>query len=293
MSRIAGATLPAQKTRKDDHTYHPFMIEGTSGLERALLYRRRAVGRGIKGPAPRTECRKGAREYQPVTNDADSRPVGRRLSPWRLLPLAVIVAGLVAFFALGLGEYLSFTALSEHRQALLSWYEDNTLQFVGGFLVLYVVVVAFSVPGAVWMTIGGGFVFGLVLGTALVVVAATVGAVVLFLVARYAIGDYLRSKAGPAMRRMEAGFRENELSYLLVLRLVPLFPFWLVNLVPAFLGVSLRTFVAGTFFGIIPGSFVYVSVGNGLGAVFDAGGAPDLGHGRIKRTGACVPWRAD
>ena len=212
-----------------------------------------------------------------MTNDADSQPARRRLSPWRLLPVAVIVAGLVAFFALGLDAYLSFAALGEHRQALLSWYEDNTLQLVGGFLALYVVVVAFSVPGALWMTIGGGFVFGLALGTALVVAAATVGAVAVFLVARYALGDYFRSKAGAAMRRMEAGFRENALSYLLVLRLVPLFPFWLVNLVPAFLGVPLRTFVAGTFFGIIPGTFVYVSVGNGLGAVFDAGGTPDLG----------------
>jgi uncharacterized membrane protein YdjX (TVP38/TMEM64 family) len=191
--------------------------------------------------------------------------------------VAVIVAGLVAFFALGLDEYLSFAALSEHRQALLSWYEDNTLQLVGGFLALYVLVVAFSVPGAVWLTIGGGFVFGLVLGTTLVVAAATVGAVVLYLVARYSVGDYLRYKAGPAMRRMETGFRENALSYLLVLRLVPLFPFWLVNLVPAFLGVPLRTFVLGTFFGIMPGSFVFVSIGDGLGAVFDAGGTPDLG----------------
>ena len=172
---------------------------------------------------------------------------------------------------------LSFAALSEDRQALLSWYEDNTLRLVGGFLALYVLVVAFSVPGAVWMTIGGGFLFGLALGTALVVAAATVGAVAVFLVARYAFGDYLRSKAGSAMRKMETGFRENALSYLLVLRLVPLFPFWLVNLVPAFLGVPLRTFVIGTFFGIIPGSFVFVSVGNGLGAVFDAGGTPDLG----------------
>ncbi len=212
-----------------------------------------------------------------MTNDAETRSAEGKFSLWRLLPVAVIVAGLVAFFALGLDAYLSFTALSEHRQALLSWYEDNTLQLVGGFLALYVLVVAFSVPGAVWMTIGGGFVFGLALGTALVVAAATVGAVAVFLVARYALGDYLRSKAGSAMRKMEAGFRDNALSYLLVLRLVPLFPFWLVNLVPAFLGVPLRTFVSGTFFGIIPGSFVFVSVGNGLGAVFDAGGTPDLG----------------
>jgi len=88
--------------------------------------------------------------------------------------------------------------------------------------------------------------------------------------------EVLRRRAGPWISRLEAGFQENALSYLLVLRLVPLFPFWLVNLVPAFLGVPLTTYVLGTFVGIIPGSFVYASVGNGLGSVFDAGGAPDL-----------------
>jgi uncharacterized membrane protein YdjX (TVP38/TMEM64 family) len=145
------------------------------------------------------------------------------------------------------------------------------------FVAIYVLVVAFSLPGAVWMTIGGGFVFGAASAAVYVIVAATLGASAIFLVARYALGDVLRAKAGPAMRRMEAGFRENALSYLLVLRLVPLFPFWLVNLVPAFLGVPLRTFVIGTFVGIIPGSVVYCLVGNGLGAVFDAGETPDLG----------------
>ncbi len=160
-------------------------------------YKGGAPWTGEKGPGAEEGMPKG---YQAVTDDADSQPAGRRLSPWRLLPVVVIVAGLVAFFALGLHEYLSFAALGERRQALLSWYEDNTLQLVIGFLALYVLVVAFSGPGAVYMSIGGGFVFGLALGTALVVAAATVGAVAVFLVARYAFGDYLRSKAGSAMR---------------------------------------------------------------------------------------------
>ena len=111
----------------------------------------------------------------------------------------------------------------------------------------------------------------------LVVFAATLGAVAVFLVARYALADFFRAKMGGAGERMEACFRENALSYLLFLRLVPVFPFWFVNLVPAFLGVSLRTYAIGTFVGIIPGSAVFCSVGNGLGAVFDAGGTPDLG----------------
>ena len=98
----------------------------------------------------------------------------------------------------------------------------------------------------------------------------------LFLVARHALGDVLRGRAGPFVARMEAGFRANALNYLLVLRLIPLFPFWLVNLVPAFVGVRTSTYVLGTLLGIIPGTFVYASVGNGLGAVFDAGETPDL-----------------
>lgn len=198
------------------------------------------------------------------------------LSLSRLVPLIVIAAAFAAFFAFDLNRFLSFDALSENREALLAWQHNNTTLAIAAFVALYAVVVALSLPGAIWMTIGGGFLFGATLGTILVVVAATIGASAIFLVARYALGDVLRARAGPAIRKMEVGFRDNALSYLLVLRLVPLFPFWLVNLVPAFLGVPLRTFVIGTFVGIIPGSFVYILVGNGLGAVFDAGEKPDL-----------------
>jgi uncharacterized membrane protein YdjX (TVP38/TMEM64 family) len=109
------------------------------------------------------------------------------------------------------------------------------------------------------------------------VIAATIGASLVFLAARTALGDSLRRRAGPWLRRMEDGFRENALHYLLFLRLVPILPFWLVNLVPAFLGVPFRIYLTATFFGIIPGGLVYASVGNGLGAVFDAGATPDLG----------------
>jgi uncharacterized membrane protein YdjX (TVP38/TMEM64 family) len=97
-----------------------------------------------------------------------------------------------------------------------------------------------------------------------------------FLAARTALGDFLRAKAGSGLRRMEDGFRQNAFSYLLVLRLVPIFPFWLVNLVPAFCGVSLRTYALATLIGIVPGSFVFSSVGNGLGALLDRGETPDL-----------------
>lgn len=206
-----------------------------------------------------------------------SDPRGRRLSPWRLLPLALIALGCGAFFALGWHHYLSFEALSENRQVLLAWCADNRVIAAAAFVAAYAVIVALSVPGAVWMTIAGGFLFGPVMATLYVVIGATLGACAIFLAARYALADYLHSRAGPSVRRMEKGFRENAFSYLLVLRLVPIFPFWLVNLVPAFLGVRLGTFALGTLLGIIPGTFVYALVGNGLGAVFDSGQRPDLG----------------
>jgi len=202
---------------------------------------------------------------------------GAKLSLGRLLPLLVIVAGAVAFFALGGPEYLSFDSLARHRQDLLAWTEANAVLGAVLFMIGYALVVAFSLPGATWMTLAGGFLFGTVTSTLLVVISATGGAVAIFLLARYALSDLFHAKMGNAIKRMEAGFQANALSYLLFLRLVPVFPFWLVNLVPAFLGVPLRTYAIGTLLGIIPGSAVYCSVGNGLGAVFDAGGTPDLG----------------
>jgi uncharacterized membrane protein YdjX (TVP38/TMEM64 family) len=194
----------------------------------------------------------------------------------RFLPLAALAAGLVIFFALGLHRYLSFGALAENRDLLIRLVEDHPVTAPLAYISVYALAVAFSIPGAVVLTIAGGFLFGTWAGGLFVVVGATIGAVGVFLAARTAFGEGLRRRAGPWIGRLEAGFRENALSYLLVLRLVPLFPFWLVNLVPAFLGVPLTTYALGTFVGIIPGSFVYASVGNGLGAVFDAGGTPDL-----------------
>ena len=211
------------------------------------------------------------------TRKIEADATGGEPSLSRLWPLAIIVAGVAIFFGLGWNQYLTFDALSEHRQTLLQWTSENRFLAIMLFIIGYAVVVAFSLPGATWITVGGGFVFGTVLATTVVVFAATLGAVAIFLIARYALADFFRAKMGGAGERMEAGFRENALSYLLFLRLVPVFPFWFVNLVPAFLGVSLRTYAIGTFVGIIPGSAVFCSVGNGLGAVFDAGGTPDLG----------------
>ncbi|MGI9488195.1 MAG: TVP38/TMEM64 family protein [Geminicoccaceae bacterium] len=194
----------------------------------------------------------------------------------RLLPLAVLVIAAIGVFASGLHRYLTFDALREHREILLSLVENHAVLAPLAFIAIYALATAMSLPGGVILTITGGFLFGIWLGGLYVVMGATLGAVAIFLIAKSALGDTLKRKAGPWMAKMEAGFKENELSYLLILRLIPLFPFWLVNLVPAFLGVSLSTYVIATFVGIIPGSFAYASVGNGLGAVFDQGGTPGL-----------------
>ena len=195
----------------------------------------------------------------------------------RFLPILLLVAGLVVFFALGLHRYASFSTLAEQRTALLDWVARLGPLAPVVFIGAYIAVVAFSLPGATILTLAGGFVFGTLWGGIYAVTGATIGAIAVFLAARTAFGDALRARAGSAIDRMEGGFRRNALSYLLVLRLIPIFPFFLVNLVPALLGVALPTYVAATFFGIMPGTFVYASVGAGLGAVFDAGGEPDLG----------------
>jgi uncharacterized membrane protein YdjX (TVP38/TMEM64 family) len=199
-----------------------------------------------------------------------------RFSYWRFVPIALMMAGILSFFAFDLDRYLSWEELSRNRHALLEWRERHEVLAVLSFIGVYILVVALSLPGAIWLTVIGGFLFGVAAGTLCSVLAATLGACAVFLAARYLVGDALRARAGPGIRRMEAGFRKHALSYLLTLRLVPVVPFWLVNLVPALLGVPLRTFLVGTVVGIIPGSIVYTLVGNGLGAVLDQGRTPDL-----------------
>jgi uncharacterized membrane protein YdjX (TVP38/TMEM64 family) len=200
----------------------------------------------------------------------------QRLSLKRWLPLLVLVAGLVLFFALGLNRYLSLDALAENRQKLTAWVAAHHFLAVPAYILIYAVVVAFSLPFGAIMTMSGGLLFGVVFGTIWAVIGATLGATLLFLAARTALGDSLRARAGPWMQRLEAGFRANAFSYLLALRLIPGFPFFVVNLVPAFLGVSLSTYVVATLIGIIPGAVVYAGLGNSLNAILEAGGTPDL-----------------
>jgi uncharacterized membrane protein YdjX (TVP38/TMEM64 family) len=197
----------------------------------------------------------------------EQRPAG--FSIRRLWPLALLALAVGTFFALHLNMYLTFEALRENRALLSQFVAEHAVLASILYVAVYAAVVAASLPGGAVLTVTGGFLFGSIGGTLHVVVAATLGATLLFLIARTAFGDPLRARAGPYLKKMEAGFQENAFNYLLVLRLIPLFPFFIVNLVPAFLGVPLRTYVLATFLGIIPGSFVYASVGAGLGSVFD------------------------
>jgi uncharacterized membrane protein YdjX (TVP38/TMEM64 family) len=196
---------------------------------------------------------------------------------WRsLFPAAALVAVIAVAYWYRLDQYLTLDAIRDNRAALLAYVEENRALAVVAFMVVYAAAVAVSLPGAVVLTLAGGFLFGAVLGTALSVVAATIGAAAVFLIARSAFGDVLRLKAGAFVARMADGFQKNAFSYLLFLRLVPVFPFWAVNLVPAFLGMKLVPFVVATGIGIIPGTAVYSAFGAGLGQVFEAGGQANI-----------------
>ncbi len=190
----------------------------------------------------------------------------------RFLPLIIILAALAGFFALGGPKYISLEALRDNQAFLKSFVADNYVIAIVGFVALYAVLVAISVPGAGVLSIFSGFLFGVKTGVPAVVVGATIGATIIFLIARSALGSGLAAKAGPFMRKFEKGLQENELSYLFILRLVPIFPFFIVNIVPALFDVKVRNYVLTTFLGIIPGALVYVSVGNGIGDALAAGG---------------------
>lgn len=189
----------------------------------------------------------------------------------RLLPLIVIAIALTLFFMIGGPEYVNLETLKENREVLKAFVADNLILTIFGFIALYGLLVGISFPGAGFLTIFGGFMFGTVLGGFATVIGATLGATAIFLAARYAIGDTLSRKAGPYMQKFEKGLKENELSYLFILRLVPIFPFFVVNVVPALFNVKIRNYIVSTLFGIIPGTFVYASIGDGIGAVFEAG----------------------
>ncbi|MEM9705953.1 MAG: TVP38/TMEM64 family protein [Pseudomonadota bacterium] len=189
----------------------------------------------------------------------------------RLAPIVLIAAAFIGFFAFGLNKHLSLQTLQDNHRALSDFVDASFWQALGLFMAAYVLAVAISVPGASILTVFGGFLFGLWPGAPAIVVAATIGAYIVYVATRTAFGESMRERAGGFVKRMETGFRENELSYMLLLRLVPLFPFWAVNIAAGAAGVRTRNFLLGTFLGIIPGSFVYAGVGATAGAAFEQG----------------------
>ena len=204
---------------------------------------------------------------------SDTNPILRRL------PLIIIltVAVLGAFF---LRDYLTFQALADNREALIAFRDNNYLLTVLVFIAVYVLIVAFSLPGATIATLTGGFLFATFPGALFNITGATIGATAIFLAARWGFGEKLGARlegSDGIVKKIKDGIDENQWSMLFLIRLVPAVPFFMANLIPSFLEVPLRRFVISTFVGIIPGTTVYTSVGEGLGEVFASGETPNLG----------------
>jgi uncharacterized membrane protein YdjX (TVP38/TMEM64 family) len=193
---------------------------------------------------------------------------------WLVLAAIGAIAGLRLS---GLGDVLSLETIKTHRQTLAAFVQDNFVPAVLAYAVIYIAAVAFSVPGAAILSLAGGFLFGAATGTLLTTVSATAGATLVFLFARLIFGDAALERLGPQAKNLAANIQQNAWSYLLVLRLVPLFPFFFVNLIPAFAGVRFSTYVLTTLFGILPGTLVFSLSGAGLGRVLDKGGELSAG----------------
>ena len=196
-----------------------------------------------------------------------------------MLPMLVILV-VAVIGAFTLKDYLSFDALRDNREALIAFRDSNNLIAAFGFLAVYVAIVGFSLPGATIATLTGGFLFGTAFGTFFNVTGAALGATLIFLAARYGFGEKLGAKlesSEGAVRKIKDGIDENQWSMLFIIRLVPAVPFFIANLIPAFLEVPLHRYVISTFLGIIPGTLVFTSVGAGLGEVFAAGETPNFG----------------
>lgn len=201
-------------------------------------------------------------------------------NPWRTrLPLLLIALCAVAGAVL-LRDYLSFEALRENRTALLAFRDSNYALTAALFVMAYIAVVAFSLPGATAATLTGGFLFGLFPGALFNIGGATLGAILIFLAVRAGLGRTLAARidAGDGkVKQMTVAIRENGFPVLFSLRLMPVLPFFVMNVIPALIGVRLSVFASSTFLGIMPGGVIYTWVGAGLGEVFARDETPDLG----------------
>ena len=199
----------------------------------------------------------------------------------RFAPLGVIAAGLGVGYYYGVQDYFSLEFLSQSRDALKGYVAENPVLSVFGFGAIYAAAVAFSFPAASVLTIFAGFLFGWLIGGIVVAFGATLGASMIFLAAQTAFGDFLRDKIGGKIKNLAEGFEKDAFSYLLVLRLAPVFPFFVMNVAPAMFRVPLKTYVTATFLGILPGTFAYAYLGQGVDSVLlaaqESGGTPSIG----------------
>lgn len=189
----------------------------------------------------------------------------------RFAPIAIVIGGLIFAYAMGWQRFFTLDYLAESREVLKTYVADNYLLSLGGFAALYTIAVAFAFPAASILTIFGGFLFGWLIGGIVIAFGATLGAAALFVAARSAFGDFLRSRVGgKRIQALADGFEKDAFGYLLVLRLAPVFPFFLMNIAPALFNVPLRAYVAATFLGILPGTFAYTFLGQGVESVLIA-----------------------
>ncbi len=197
----------------------------------------------------------------------------------RWLPILIVVLGAAVGWWF-LRDYLSFEALAQNRESLIAFRDANYAMTVGAFILAYTLIVAFSLPGATIATLTGGFLFATFPGALFNIVGATIGATLIFLAARTSFGERLGARLEGSeglVKKVKDGIDENQWSMLFLMRLLPVVPFFVANLVPSILEVPLRRFVISTFLGIMPGAIVYTSVGAGLGEVFARGETPNLG----------------
>lgn len=207
------------------------------------------------------------REQTVMTNEMPSPEAKSGLSAGKIAMVLAIVVAVAAFFYFDLGRFLSLQALKDNRDYLLSFTETQSALAAALFVLIYVAVVGLSLPGAVILTLAGGFLFGAVWGTLFVNLGATTGATLAFLASRYLLRDWVERKFGKWLGPVQQGFAKNAFSYLMTLRLIPLFPFFVVNLISGLTRVNVGTYVAATALGIIPGSFVYAYAGRQLGTI--------------------------
>lgn len=185
----------------------------------------------------------------------------------KILILVAAVIAVALFFYLDLGRYLTLESLKANRQALIQYYATHQASTVAGFMALYILQTALSLPGAAILSLAAGAIFGSIAGTFYAVVAATVGATLAFVVTRYLLRDLVLDKFGPKLEGLNRELETRGFNYLLFLRLVPLFPFFLINLAAGLTRLPLRVFVPGTLIGIIPGGFVFVNAGASLATI--------------------------